>query len=98
MRRGEIWWAELGPYAPMEQTGRRPVIIWQSDTLNRLLHSVMIVPLTTNMQRAGLVGTVLIPSTVLGPREDSLAVAFQIRTIPKAALISRIRMLSATEM
>jgi len=66
MRRGEIWWAELGPYAPMEQTGRRPVIIWQSDTLNRLLHSVMIVPLTTNMQRAGLVGTVLIPSTVLG--------------------------------
>ena len=97
MKRGEVWWAELGPYSPMEQTGRRPVVIWQSNTLNRLLHSVMIVPLTTNMQRAGLVGTVLISSTALGPREDSLAVAFQIRTIPKTALISRIRMLDETE-
>ncbi|MFH0903103.1 MAG: type II toxin-antitoxin system PemK/MazF family toxin [Pseudomonadota bacterium] len=33
MRRGEIWWAELGPYRSREQTGRRPVVIWQSDTL-----------------------------------------------------------------
>ena len=33
MKRGEIWWAELGPYSVQEQTGRRPVIIWQSDSL-----------------------------------------------------------------
>ena len=28
MKRGEIWWADLGPYRLREQTGRRPVIIW----------------------------------------------------------------------
>jgi len=37
MKRGEIWWADLGAYRTREQTGRRPVIVWQSDTLTRLL-------------------------------------------------------------
>ena len=27
MKRGEIWWADLGPYRAGEQTGRRPVRI-----------------------------------------------------------------------
>ena len=31
MRRGDLWWADLGAHRPQEQTGRRPVIIWQSD-------------------------------------------------------------------
>ena len=54
MRRGEIWWADLGAHRPQEQTGRRPVIIWQSDTLSRALQSVLVVPLTTNLDRAKL--------------------------------------------
>ena len=52
--RGEIWWADLGPYRTQEQTGRRPVIVWQSDTLTRLLQSVLVVPLTTNLDRGRL--------------------------------------------
>jgi mRNA-degrading endonuclease toxin of MazEF toxin-antitoxin module len=31
MKRGEIWWADLGAYRLREQTGRRPVVIWQSE-------------------------------------------------------------------
>jgi mRNA-degrading endonuclease toxin of MazEF toxin-antitoxin module len=46
LKRGEIWWADLGTYRPREQTGRRPVVIWQSDTLTRMLQSVLVVPLT----------------------------------------------------
>jgi len=45
VKRGEIWWANPGPHRPHEQTGRRPVVIWQTDALNRILHSVVIVPL-----------------------------------------------------
>jgi mRNA-degrading endonuclease toxin of MazEF toxin-antitoxin module len=45
-----------------------------------------------------LIGTVPILSTVLGPPEDSIAVAYQIRTIPKAALKTKVRMLSETEL
>lgn len=52
MKRGEIWWADLGPYRPREQTGRRPVVVWQSETLTRVLQSVLVVPLTTNLDRA----------------------------------------------
>lgn len=44
LKRGEVWWAELGPYLSREQTGRRPVVIWQSDELTRVLRSVLVVP------------------------------------------------------
>ena len=79
MKRGEIWWADLGAYRAGEQTGRRPVIVWQSDTLTRLLQSVLVVPLTTNLDRAKLAGTALISATDGGLPADSVALAFQMR-------------------
>ena len=73
MKRGEIWWADLGAYRAQEQTGRRPVIVWQSDTLIRLLQSVLVVPLTTNLDRAKLAGTALIVASDDGLPADSVA-------------------------
>ena len=98
MKRGEVWWADLGPYRLREQTGRRPVVIWQSDTLTLALQSVLVVPLTTNLRRANLAGTALVVSTPDGLPEDSLALAFQLRAIPKSALQTRVRSLSADEL
>lgn len=60
MKRGELWWADLGPYRFREQTGRRPVVIWQSNALTEVLQSVLVVPLTTNQERAHLAGTALV--------------------------------------
>ena len=98
MKRGEIWWADLGAYRPREQTGRRPVVIWQSDTLTQVLQSILVVPLTTNLDRANLAGTALIgPSPVAGPPQDSVALAFQMRAIPKSALQAKIRDLDESE-
>ena len=84
LKRGEVWWADLGAYRPLEQTGRRPVVIWQSDTLIRLLQSVLVVPLTANLERAKLAGTALIRASSLGPPENSVALAVQMRAIPKS--------------
>ena len=98
MRRGEIWWADLGTHRPQEQTGRRPVVIWQSDTLNRVLQSVLVVPLTTNLDRARLAGTAMIASTPDGPPIESVALAFQLRAVPKNAQTTRIRALTEVEM
>ena len=98
MKRGEVWWADLGAYRPREQTGRRPVVIWQSDTLTRVLQSVLVVPLTTNLDRASLAGTALIASSSGAPPEDSVALAFQIRAIPKSALQAKIRDLDESEL
>ena len=98
LKRGEVWWADLGAYRPREQTGRRPVVIWQSDTLTRTLQSVLVVPLTTNLERANLAGTALIGSSSAdGPLEDSVALAFQMRAIPKSALQTKIRDLAESE-
>lgn len=98
MKRGELWWADLGPYRPREQTGRRPVVIWQSDTLSGLLQSVLVVPLTTNLDRANLAGTAIIAASDAGLGTDSVALAFQMRAIPKSALLTKVRSLSGSEL
>ncbi len=98
MKRGEVWWADLGPYRPREQTGRRPVVIWQSDTLTRVLQSVLVVPLTTNMDRADLAGTAVVKPSRRGLSEESVALAFQMRAVPKFALDTRIRALTRAEL
>ena len=97
MRRGEIWWADLGGHRPQEQTGRRPVIIWQSDALSRVLQSILVIPLTTNLDRAHLAGTAMIEPIDGVPPEASVALAFQLRAIPRAALRERIRALTEAE-
>ena len=97
MKRGEIWWADLGAYRMQEQTGRRPVIVWQSDTLTRLLQSVLVVPLTTNLDRAKLAGTAFIAASDGALAADSVALAFQMRAIPKACLKTRVRALTVEE-
>ncbi|SPF53989.1 mRNA interferase [Candidatus Sulfopaludibacter sp. SbA4] len=99
MKRGEVWWADLGAYRPREQTGRRPVVIWQSDTLTRVLQSILVVPLTTNLDRANLAGTAMIDSSSGGgPPQDSVALVFQMRAIPKSALQAKIRDLDESEL
>lgn len=98
MKRGEIWWADLGAYRAREQTGRRPVIVWQSDTLTRLLQSVLVVPLTTNLDRAKLAGTALMSASDGGLAADSVALAFQMRAIPKTCFKTKIRSLSVEEL
>jgi len=98
LRRGEVWWADLGPYRPLEQTGRRPVVVWQSDTLTRALQSVLVVPLTTNLGRADLAGTAIVNASPGGLPEDSVALAFQMRAVPKSALYKRIYTLTEAEL
>jgi mRNA interferase MazF len=98
VKRGELWWADLGPRRPQEQTGRRPVIVWQSDTLTRVLRSVLVIPLTTNLDRAHLAGTATIAAARDGPPQESVALAFQLRAIPKSALVEKIRPLTDDEL
>lgn len=97
MKRGEIWWADLGPYRPREQMGRRPVVVWQSDTLTRALQTVLVVPLTANLDRAHLAGTAVIEASENGPTQSSVALAFQMRAVPKSCLRDRIRSLTDAE-
>jgi len=98
LRRGEVWWADLGPHRLREQTGRRPVVVWQSEALIRILQSVLVVPLTTNLNRANLAGTAMVAASPNGLPEESVALAFQMRAVPKSALETRIRALTQAEL
>jgi mRNA-degrading endonuclease toxin of MazEF toxin-antitoxin module len=50
------------------------------------------------MERARLAGTAIISAMPDGPPTDSVALAFQLRAIPKSALKTRIRSLTDTEL
>jgi len=73
------------------------VVVWQSDSLIRILQSVLVVPLTTNMDRANLAGTCIVAASE-GLPQDSVALAFQMRAVPKTALETRIRNLTMAEL
>ena len=62
-----------------------------------MLQSVLVVPLTTNLERAKLAGTAMIDSREGLPDEQSVALAFQLRAIPRDALTERIRSLTEDE-
>jgi len=59
---------------------------------------VLVVPLTSNLNRAKLAGTALIASSPSGLSSDSVALAFQMRAIPKTTLTEKIRILSEEEL
>jgi mRNA interferase MazF len=98
VKRGELSWADLGRRRAREQTGRRPVVVWQSDRLIGAFQWVSVVPLTANLDRARLAGTAVISATEDGLPKDSVTVAFQMRAIPKSMLENRIRFLSDDEL
>jgi mRNA-degrading endonuclease toxin of MazEF toxin-antitoxin module len=59
---------------------------------------VLVVPLTTNPDRAKLAGTALIAASEGGLSVDSVALAFQMRAIPKKCLRTLIRALTTEEL
>jgi mRNA-degrading endonuclease toxin of MazEF toxin-antitoxin module len=50
------------------------------------------------MNRADLAGTAIVLGSPQGLPEDSVALAFQMRAVPKVALETRIRSLTETEL
>jgi mRNA-degrading endonuclease toxin of MazEF toxin-antitoxin module len=72
-------------------------VVWQSDALTGVLQSVLVVPLTANLERASIAGTALVNASPQGLSDSSVALAFQLRAIPKSALHRKIRDLTEEE-
>lgn len=93
MKRGEVWWVEFDPSVGSEIRKRRPAVIVSNDSANRNLARVVVVPLTSNVDR-------LYPGeasvTVAGKKAK--AMADQIMAADKSRLKSRIGALSKTDM
>lgn len=89
-KRGEVWLVDLGqPKGDHEQAGRRPAVIFQTDDLSPLT-TVVVIPLTTQIRRAGVANTVWIPAREAGQDEDSVALCHQIRALDRRKVVHKI--------
>jgi mRNA interferase MazF len=99
VNRGEIWWADLAEPRGSEPGKRRPVVIVQEDSLTRSrLRTVMVVPVTSNLQRAAAPGNVVLARSHSALRVESVALACQVLTLDKDFLTARVAALPASVM
>ena len=71
---GEVWWADIGEPIGSAAGFRRPVVVVQSDAMNRSrIGTVVCVPLTSNLKWANAPGNVLLKSGLAGLPKDSVA-------------------------
>jgi mRNA interferase MazF len=94
--RGEIWLANLNPTQGSEQSGIRPVIIFQNDLVSHYSSTTLAIPLTTNQSRASLPICLPIPQGEGGLIQNSVALCFQMRVLDKIRLIKKLGTLSAS--
>ena len=87
---GDIWWADLAEPTGATLGHRRPVVIAQSNALNRSrVATVVCVPLTSNLKWKDAPGNVFLAAKVTGMPKDSVANVSQIAALDKAMLTER---------
>ena len=84
MIRGEIWWAEFGiPYGS-EVGFTRPVLIVQDDSFNESrIKTIVVLPLTTNLNLSNAPGNVLLKKTESKLNQDSVVIVTQLYAIDR---------------
>ena len=85
IRRGDIFYADLDPVVGSEQGDLRPVLVVQNNTGNKHSPTIVVVPMTCNLNKKPLPTHVVIPKSS-GLEKDSLALAEQIRTIDRSRI------------
>ena len=80
--RGGVYWIELDK--------RRPcVVVSSDDVLGVEVWQTHVVPITSNVDRAGMAGNVLLRSTATGLPRDSVAVPLGLELIDRSLLADR---------
>lgn len=84
-RRWSVLLADLDPVAGHEQAGRRPVLVVSNEAFNQATGLLTVLPLTRLREGRRLYpNEVLFPAGLAGQPNDSLVLAYQIRTISAA--------------
>ena len=89
-KRGEIYYADLSPVIGSEQGGIRPVIIIQNNIGNTYSPTVIVMALTSQINKPKLPTHVEISKDKFNYTKDSVALAEQIRTLDKRRLKEKI--------
>ena len=73
--RGELYIADLDPVVGSEQGGLRPVLVVQNDMGNRYSPTVVVLAVTSQLQKARLPTHVQVPAAGHGLQKDSVILA-----------------------
>lgn len=90
IKRGDIFYADLSPVIGSEQGGVRPVLVIQNDIGNKYSPTIIISPITSQINKAKLPTHVEIKANEFGLTKDSVVLLEQIRTIDKKRLREKI--------
>jgi mRNA interferase MazF len=86
----ELWIADLNPRIGTETGKVRPVVIVQTDLLNKYHPSTLVCPITTNVQAESEILRVHLTKGTANVKEDCDIMIDQIRAIDNARLIHKI--------
>ncbi len=86
----EVWIADLNPRIGTETGKERPVLIIQTDLLNKSHPSTIICPITTNVQTESKILRVHLAKGTANVKEDCDIMIDQIRAIDNSRLIHRV--------
>jgi mRNA interferase MazF len=93
---GEVRWVEMPPKGGHAQSGRRPAIILQTDEASARVPTVLLAPLTSQLDALRFPGTVLIePDSQTGLRRRSVALVFQLTALDQRHLKDRLGSVSS---
>jgi mRNA-degrading endonuclease toxin of MazEF toxin-antitoxin module len=94
---GDVYRVEFPARGGHAQAGRRPAIIVQSAPRSAGLPTVLLVPLTTQMDALRFPGTVLVEAdSQNGLRRASVALVFQLTTIDRRFVTAQVGEVSTT--
>jgi mRNA interferase MazF len=93
MKRGEVWWVNVGSPVGGEIQKPRPGVIVSNDASNKHLNRVKVVPLTSSVER-------LYPSeaSVRVKGKKNKAMSGQLTTVSKTHLLSLVGRLSTADL
>jgi mRNA interferase MazF len=86
----ELWIADLNPRIGTETGKVRPVVIIQTDLLNKFHPSTVVCPITTNIQTGSEILRVHLTRGVANVKEDCDIMIDQLRAIDNSRLIHKI--------
>ena len=91
VKRFEIWVADLNPQIGTEPGKTRPVLIVQTNLLNKIPHpSTIICPLTTNIQKESEILRVHIKKGIANLNENCDIMIDQLRAIDNKRLLKKL--------
>ena len=84
IKRGEVYWVDLGEPRGSEPGYRRPAVVVQADPFNKSrIATTVVVILTSNLALARAPGNVLLPKSITGLPKDSVANVSQVLTVDR---------------